>query len=943
MLFNILPESLKKTSLADAVGKANDALASTEASASQLAENAVANFESSVDGGAILEKFNDAADRATSFVNSDQFSDAADIVTSKVQSVVGDVTNKLNSIGGVVNEIAGAGTLDAKKIQDSFLNKAQSQDIEKRIQILNQEVGQDITRITKGIDKGFPALQSNVLENFVSVNYVISLGVLPNKELENPNDTYYKNGEPETMIIKSGGGSQSLGSKKVMTSAERGQGGDDHRVEFFIEDLNIQSVLTPNPNTRSATINKFSFKVIEPYSMGQFLEALAIGARRAGHTNYIGAPFILMIDWVGHLENGQVARMSDFTFKPTNGPFGKHRKRFLPLKFQRSGMRVTAGGSEYECAAIAFNDHALSDVVQNIPADVELEGSTVAEVLQTGVNSLTSNINEVLLKRDADNKFKFADEYVILFPTKLGSEGEGSDETDEGAIQDIGLIKSVEEARKQYNINPNGTNREQLTKALEANEMDFEAWTKKTLGISVTRDAKHESFKDSLAESNNINEIGKSKVQTSFLQGGNVKDLPDGFVYDEKKEVYVLRNMQIPKDGRAFRFSKSTKLNNIIEEVVLQSEFGTKLKERAASKQGTKTWFKIETQTYNIPVYEVEATKGHFPKLYVFRVVLYEKHTGVWTTPTATAQGVKEVAKKVVKSYNYIYTGENKDVIDFDLNFEYRFVTQLSPDFGATTKDRQNPGQFATTHEANLIRQAQGIAEGIEQNKTKVFGPHLPESEKTLTGWKSVREMPLVNISKSGIRAVPAGEADQIARDFHESTINHDVDLMRANLEIWGDPYFISDSGTGNYNSKGNFEEYIDEHGMMSYQNKSIWINLNFRTPFDYDANGRMVFPEVGGKKLEHFSGLYQPVRVESTFTKGQFKQTLKLLRMDGQVGEPDSTDSTPIHPNPHSTRDNSQTGVVGLTGNSVPPSRRGFTGDNSSLASSGRNFGQVG
>lgn len=918
MLFNILPETLKKTSLAATIDKAKEAIVTGGATASQEAENLVANFESSQAGGALVDQFDDFSNKATDFVESDQFSEATDIVANKLHSVAGEVTSKLNSAGNVINEIPGGGQKDASDAVKSFLDSKQGQNITKQVQIIGQQVGQFVRNFKKGIKKELPSLQPNVLENFVSSNYVISLGVLSNRELERPNDTYYKNGEPETMIIKSGGGSQSLGSKKVMTSFERAAKGppseikNENRVEFFIEDLQIESVITPNASTRMATINKFSFKVLEPYSMGQFLEALAIGARRAGHQNYIGAPFILMLDWVGHLENGQTARLGDFDYRPSNGPIGKHRKRFLPLKLLKSGMRVNAGGSEYEINAVAFNDMALSDVVQQIPGDIEIEGDTVAKVLQTGVNSLTTKINEVLLKRDADNKFKFADEYVILFPTKLGSEDEFDEGNDEGAIKDLGTIKAVEEARKQYNLNPNGTNEEQLNKALEANQMDFEAWTKKNLGISVTRDKKHESFKDSLQEDANINKIGKSEVQFSFLQGGNTKNLPDGFVYDEKKEVYVLRNMQIPKNGRAFRFTKNTKINNIIEEIVIQSNYGRQLRE-AASKDGTKEWFKIETQTYNIPVYEVEATKGRFPKLYVFRVVPYHKHSGVWTTPTATAEGVKEIKKKVVKNYEYIYTGENKDVIDFDLNFEYRFITQVSADHGATTKDRQNPGQFATTHEANLIRREQSIAEGEHQNKTQVFGPHLPvkEEEKIKTGWKSIREMPLVNISKSGIRAVPAGEADQIARDFHEATVNHNVDLMRANLEIWGDPYFISDSGMGNYNSKGNFEEYVDEHGMMHWQNKSIYINLNFRTPFDYDKDGRMAFPTVGGKRLEHFSGLYQPIRVTSNFSKGSFRQTLTLLRMNNQTGEANATDNAPVQANPHKDT-NAQTGVSG-------------------------------
>ena len=110
-----------------------------------------------------------------------------------------------------------------------------------------------------------------------------------------------------------------------------------------------------------------SFKVIEPYSMGQFLEALTIGAKKAGYQNYIGAPFVLMIDWVGYLENGQVARIGDFAFdhafqtrrnlsnNPNANKFAKHRKRFLPMQFATTSFTVNQGGGSYDVQAYPYN------------------------------------------------------------------------------------------------------------------------------------------------------------------------------------------------------------------------------------------------------------------------------------------------------------------------------------------------------------------------------------------------------------------------------------------------------------------------------------------------------------------------------------------------------------------------------------------------------------
>ena len=86
-------------------------------------------------------------------------------------------------------------------------------------------------------------------------------------------------------------------------------------IEFFIEDLEMRAPIAPNPKSRAVNQHLLSFKIIEPYSMGQWMEALALAAYSAGHQNYVGAPFVLMIDWVGYLENGQIARLGDFAFQ----------------------------------------------------------------------------------------------------------------------------------------------------------------------------------------------------------------------------------------------------------------------------------------------------------------------------------------------------------------------------------------------------------------------------------------------------------------------------------------------------------------------------------------------------------------------------------------------------------------------------------------------------
>jgi len=113
-------------------------------------------------------------------------------------------------------------------------------------------------------------------------------------------------------------------------------------------------------------------------------------------------------------------------------------------------------------------------------------------------------------------------------------------------------------------------------------------------------------------------------------------------------------------------------------------------------------------------------------------------------------------------------------------------------------------------------------------------------------------------------------------------------------MEIWGDPYYIADSGMGNYNaSEAPGIINMDENGAMDYQSSEVDIVINFRTPLDYQDNGMMFFPELGTKPVGAFSGLYQVTEVRNKFSQGKFTQELKTIRRRNQ--ETDTGGAEPL------------------------------------------------
>ena len=148
-------------------------------------------------------------------------------------------------------------------------------------------------------------------------------------------------------------------------------------------------------------VHQFRFEVTEPYSMGMFLEALQIAAQTNGYNSYIDAPMCLMCDFVGHTDDGKTKRVA---------------RRYFPIQMSGAVMTVDAGGTKYECEAIATSGAANRDSVQRIQTDITVIGGTVEQALQSGSQSLTRVMNSTLLERESTETQAFADEYIILFP-----------------------------------------------------------------------------------------------------------------------------------------------------------------------------------------------------------------------------------------------------------------------------------------------------------------------------------------------------------------------------------------------------------------------------------------------------------------------------------------------------------------------------------------------
>jgi len=701
----------------------------------------------------------------------------------------------------------------------------------------------------------------NELRNFASYNYIFTFGCLNNLEINFP-DLTYRIKDPETVILKSGGGAGD-GAATVYENAGK--------VEYYIDDVEIDTIIGFNPQTKHSNATGIKFKVTEPLSMGLFLQALQVASLRSGHKNYLMAPFVLSVEFQGYDGNG-------------NAISAPGTRRIFPLKLVNIDFEVTEGGSVYNVQAIPWHEQALTNQIQSVKTDVTITGRTVQELLQAGGQSLMQHINRREQEKKKNKDVFTPDEFVILFPTKRDSATESLGGTQE----------KVDAATTNPNSSGGGPpggevtaeDKRRIFESISGTEnapipVDFDAELAKLLGIVGDRSKIGKNVKEFAEKDENINEIGKSKLVKSFLDGGKQPFGRPKFVEVEGKPgVFSRGKVQVSNNLRSLTFKSGTNFQEMIEEIVILSEYGQKIATTEPDENGFIPWFRVEADVYNISDHEQMDQTGEYPKIYVYRVVPYKAHVSRYQPSTKSSPGIEMLKAQACKKYDYIYTGQNDDILEFDINFDVAFFTAITPFGGKNKKGNKDKdaNQTAETTDEAEVR----IANGDTSNLSSSGNVATRERQANSSGGRGAGGAGDLNSIKTSV-----------ARDFNDALVNSTVDLVTANMTIWGDPYYIADSGMGNYNAPETPLINITKDGTMDYQSSEVDIEINFRTPLDYGAGNWMDFPSVGTSPVGAFSGVYNVITCTNSFSGGTFTQQLKLIRRRNQPGEDTKVEAT--------------------------------------------------
>ena len=696
----------------------------------------------------------------------------------------------------------------------------------------------------------------NPLADFASINHLWTMAVLTPKQFNNPN--LYRNSVglgfaaqsydvSSTVVRENQDGSfeetrtATLQSSVVFSSAGRG---DAERVntqygkpEYFVDNFQMTSVIAATPKTGNQNAINFTFDILEPFSMGLFLQSLQNAAIKAGYVNYLDSPFLLKLDIIGFDESAKIKK----TIKP----------KYFILKLKKVTFTVDETGSKYAVEAYPYNHQGFSDTVDTAFTDINIsittdtgsdadsnpdEKGTVRDLLATGKNSLVALLNKNEELAVKQGRYDVKDRYEIHFPEKSNQRFTKNDQFSN-------------DANASASFDPAGSKQ----KAVGGTDVD--STTSKDIGN---------------------NPISKSKFGFDVRKGGNFPFKTDKDVVDEETGRVKRGIMQIDESARSFHFTQKQKLTDIITQVILSSTWAKEVTQKATKADGMVDWFKIDTQ---IEFLDYDASIGDFAKKYVYRVVPFKVHSSIFSNPNAVPVGYDNLEKQIVKQYDYIYSGQNTEILSFDIDINYLFYSGANPQSETKTKDEQNRDNNGPGENKPLeTKQSKG-------NESKAQAANLGKSK--------VKKNPdLFNTLRGGSGNI--GVEQKIAESFHDAFINvTSADLVKINFTIMGDTYYLIDSGLSNYfAAESSVSNQLTEDGTMNYEGRDVYIYITFRTPADINQRtGGFEFDEG----VSPFSGIYRVIKVISKFEGGTFKQELQCVRMQAQPtdfdGETVSTD----------------------------------------------------
>jgi len=618
----------------------------------------------------------------------------------------------------------------------------------------------------------------NQLDNYASYTYNIALYMLtPKNYVRMLKNPKSVTQLPKVLLMRNGG----VGQDPLL-------GNEFKNTEFFIDDLEFKNIgPTSNRATGNTNAIDIKFEINEPngVTLLERLKAQAISALEED-VSYIHAPYLLEIKFKGYDEFG---KPSETTVLP----------KYIPIKIMNITFEVTTSGAYYKVKAVPYQHDIFNNIRSTIPINVQVSAGTVSDVLASNTQAFTT---EEKVRESADNDGA---------ATKTKATVDVLGETSASLADAVTNHYKAQTKPSTYKDPKTGQIETQKPAAEFADEWIF-------------------------------------KVAPEILNAKLVGERIDALNTTQKtKEVYkqygdaVRGKVNLTKDKKLFKINAGTNVINLINYIVVASDFVQDnlvddLSAAFANKQPIKDkikWFKVLPEITGFKGWDKK--EGRYKWEITYNVTVRNEYYSDYPfAPKAQPEG-----EGIHKNYDYIFTGNNTQILDLKINIDTGYYTVAQFGTGNAEADKTPNSSSPQTKQV----------------------PQNPEGQN-VTDDNTVKE--------------------KRAKDLMSSILHDGGDFVNINMRLVGDPDYLP-TGDSFYQVQGNngtfYGPFLPD-GTINYDFSSPFFQLNFKTPTDYNDLSGFADPYENKKYgTDEFNGVYKVVTVSNNLSGGVFTQNLNAVR----------------------------------------------------------------
>lgn len=698
----------------------------------------------------------------------------------------------------------------------------------------------------------------NPLHEYASYTYSLSLHMLAIDEYNDIIDANFENKNPAPYVPKN----------VLISSAGRYNSTDfvrnqHFREDFYFEDFKVQTVITPNMRNRNTNVIECSFTIIEPN--GFTLINRMIKAANEINKNYVRAPgsyiqlpYVLQIDFFGYKEdeNSKPEKIKDLT-------------KIFPIKIVNVETSVKQNGAQYNFQAVPFNHSTYSQINNALPYNTKIQADTVAAAFNTqsqtteGIASVINLIEKTKstereiseLRKNRETLLDNPDYQYLIDPNDIDTRLTTSTAKLKELKNTTLDVKSVCDAFNNYYqvLKTRGDIKQAPVYIVEFDEEIAKA---KLFAGTQPVDVSSASTSPESDTTTAQKAGGASKGNSLTFKAGAI-NIPAGTTIDKlidfmvRHSDYVLDQIYLPgANNLTVQLKEETRSGSSVETIV--NKLSRPLK-----------WFKI-VPTMKIGQWD-DSQGRYVPEVIMFRVKTFTISSKYPFAPRGRVPGY-------VKKYDYIFTGRNKDIIDWNINFNTLYLMAVT---------------------AGLNKSIQGSTGSGLNSSGKAADPDLKDTTTPLPVTGDVVATPGIapTAGDQSVNLTGGNTQKAIASGDLKNSLLLDArgDMIELDLKIIGDPLFIKQDDI--FYSRPNVGENaaLTPNKSLYMDSGELYIFVNFLSPVDYDeekglaeikANEILSTIDASNLGYSNFSGVYKLITVDSVFTRGKFEQSLRMAKV---------------------------------------------------------------